>query len=260
MIYLKTPRQIQDMQPAADLISDCLAEVARHIQPGVTTRKLDNVAREFILDNGGKPACLEYEGFPATLCVEVNDIVVHGFPGSYTLREGDIVGIDNVVEKNGFMADMCYTFPVGEIDPETMQLLRTTKESLYVGIDAARPGKRLGDVSNAIQTYCEERGYSVVREMCGHGIGRDMHEDPDIPNYGRRGTGPVLRNGMVLCIEPMINLGARNIYIDRDGWTCRTRDHRPSAHFEHTIALVDGQTRILTSFEPVKKVLGDRFI
>ena len=129
-----------------------------------------------------------------------------------------------------------------------------------MGIDAARPGKRLGDVSNAIQTYCEERGYSVVREMCGHGIGRDMHEDPDIPNYGRRGTGPVLRNGMVLCIEPMINLGARNIYIDRDGWTCRTRDHRPSAHFEHTIALVDGQTRILTSFEPVKKVLGDRFI
>lgn len=259
MIYLKTPEQIDAMRPACDLISRCLGEIAAEIKPGVTTRRLDTIAREYILDNGGKPACLGYEGFPATLCIEVNETVVHGFPSAYCLREGDIVGIDNVVEKDGWMADMCYTFPVGEVSDEVMDLLRTTKESLYVGIEAARAGHRLGDVGSAVQQYCEARGYSMVREMCGHGIGRDMHEDPEVPNYGRRGTGPVMRNGMVFCIEPMVNMGTRNIVIERDGWTCRTRDRRPSAHFEHTIAILNGETEILTTFDYVRQVMGDRF-
>ena len=242
MIYLKTPEEIETMRSSALLISQTLGEIARHIAPGVSTRKLDTIAREFILDNGGKPACLGYEGFPATLCIEVNETVVHGFPSDRILMDGDIVGVDNVVEKDGFMADMCFTFPVGTVSPEKMALLRTTYESLYVGIEAARPGARIGDISNAIQTYCERRGYSLVREMCGHGIGRKMHEAPEVPNYGRRGIGPRLVDGMVICIEPMVNMGSRNIVIESNGWECRTRDRKPSAHFEHTVAIVDGRT------------------
>lgn len=260
MIYLKTPEEIQLTARACDLVSRTLGEVARWIAPGVTTNKLDTIAREFIHDNGGRPACLGYGGFPATLCIEVNETVVHGFPGNYALREGDIVGIDTVVELDGYHGDTCYTFPVGDIAPEVMQLLVTTKESLYKGIDAARVGRRVGDIANAVQTYCERRGYTVVREMCGHGIGRKMHEDPEVPNYGRRGIGPVLRNGMIICIEPMINLGSRNIVIEADGWTCRTKDRRPSAHYEHTIALVDDETRVLTTFDYIQEALGDRFI
>lgn len=260
MIYLKTPEEIQLTARACDLVSRTLGEVARWIAPGVTTNKLDTIAREFIHDNGGRPACLGYGGFPATLCIEVNETVVHGFPGNYALREGDIVGIDTVVELDGYHGDTCYTFPVGEIAPEVMQLLVTTKESLYKGIDAARVGRRVGDIANAVQTYCERRGYTVVREMCGHGIGRKMHEEPEVPNYGRRGIGPVLRNGMIICIEPMINLGSRNIVIEADGWTCRTKDRRPSAHYEHTIAFVDDETRVLTTFDYIQEALGDRFI
>lgn len=260
MIYLKTPDEINQMRSSATLVSQTLGEVAKWIEPGVTTLKLDTIAREFIRDNGGKPACLGYEGFPGTLCIEVNDVIVHGFPSNYVLREGDIIGIDTVVEKDGFMGDSCYTFPVGEVDAAILNLCRTTKESLYVGIEACRPGKRIGDIANAIQTYCEHRNYSVVREMCGHGIGRDMHESPEVPNYGRRGIGPVIRNGMCICIEPMINMGSRNIIIDRDGWTCRTRDHKPSAHYEHTLAIVDDKVEILTTFDYVEEVLQDRFI
>lgn len=260
MIYLKTPEEINQMRAAADLVSRTLGEVARWIAPGITTRKLDTIAREFIHDNGGRPACLGYEGFPATLCIEVNEVVVHGFPSNYALREGDIIGIDTVVEKDGFMGDSCYTFPVGEVDPAVLALCRTTKESLDLGIEAARPGHRIGDIANAIQTYCEHRGYSVVREMCGHGIGRHMHEAPEVPNYGRRGIGPVIRNGMCFCIEPMINLGSRNIVIEQDGWTCRTKDRKPSAHYEHTLAVVDDQTQILTTFEYIRQALQDRFI
>jgi methionyl aminopeptidase len=260
MIYLKTPDEINTMRSSADVISRTLGELAKWIEPGVTTRKLDTIAREFIHDNGGKPACLGYGGFPGTLCIEVNETVVHGFPSNYALRDGDIVGIDTVVEKDGFMSDMCYTFPVGNVDEKVMALLRTTKESLYVGIEACRPGKRIGDIANAIQTYCERRNYSVVREMCGHGIGRDMHEDPEVPNYGRRGIGPVIRNGMCICIEPMINLGSRNIVIEQDGWTCRTKDRKPSAHYEHTIAIINDETQVLTTFDHVQQVLGDRFI
>lgn len=260
MIYLKTPDEIQLVKAAADLTSRTLGEVARWIEPGVTTRKLDTIAREFIQDNGGRPACLGYEGFPGTLCIEVNDVVVHGFPSNYALREGDIVGTDLVVELNGFMGDSCYTFPVGQVDPKIIDLCRTTKESLYEGIRAAKAGKRIGDIANAVQTYCEHRGYSVVREMCGHGIGKNMHEEPEVPNYGRRGIGPVLRNGMCICIEPMINMGSRNITIDRDGWTCRTRDHKPTAHYEHTLAIADDEPIVLTTFDYIKEVLQDRFI
>ena len=260
MIYLKTPEEIELMRSSATLVSQVLGEVAKWIEPGVTTRKLDTIAREFILDNGGKPACLGYEGFPATLCIEVNETVVHGFPSDRILLDGDIVGVDNVVEKDGFMADMCFTFPVGTVSPEKMALLRTTYESLYVGIEAARPGARIGDISNAIQTYCERRGYSLVREMCGHGIGRKMHEAPEVPNYGRRGIGPRLVDGMVICIEPMVNMGSRNIVIESNGWECRTRDRKPSAHFEHTVAVVDGRTEVLTTFDYIPSEIMEKFI
>ena len=260
MIYLKTPEQLELMRNAATLVSRTLGEIAKWALPGVTTRKIDTVAREFIRDNGGIPACLGYGGFPGTVCCEVNETVVHGFPSQYELREGDIFGADTAVELDGFCGDMCYTFPIGEVDEKVLALLRTTKESLYVGIEACRPGHRIGDISNAVQTYCERRGYSVVREMCGHGIGAKMHEDPEVPNFGRRGIGPVIRNGMCLCIEPMINMGSRNIVIERDGWTCRTRDRKPSAHYEHTLAIHDDITEVLTTFDYVAQELGDRFI
>lgn len=260
MIILKTPEQIQQISKAADLLSNLMGEIAKWMQPGVTTRQVDNIAREYILDNGAKPACLGYGGFPATLCIEVNETVVHGFPGSTVMQEGDIVGIDTVVELNGFNADMCYTFPIGEISPEKLQLCKITKESLYKGIAAAKIGNRIGDISNAVQKYCEQRGYGVVREMCGHGIGKQMHEDPEIPNYGKAHAGPQIKNGMVFCIEPMINMGKRQIVIGNDGWTCKTRDRQPSAHYEHTIAILNDQTTILTSFDPIQQVLGERFI
>lgn len=259
-IYLKTPEEIEKMRSACTLVSRTLGEIAKWVTPGVTTHKIDAIAREFIADNGGKAACLGYGGFPGAVCCEVNEIVVHGFPSNYVLREGDIIGTDVVVELDGYNGDMCYTFPVGQIADDVYNLCRTTKESLYEGIEKCREGNRIGDIANAIQTYCERRGYSVVREMCGHGIGRKMHEDPEVPNYGRRGTGPIIRNGMCIAIEPMINMGSKNIVIERDGWTCRTRDRQPSAHYEHTVAVIDGKAEILTSFEPVYEVLQDRFI
>ena len=260
MIYLKTSEEIELMQQANTLVSRTLGEVAKWVAPGVTTHRLDTIAREFILDNGGRPACLGYGGFPGTLCIEVNEVVVHGFPSNYTLREGDIIGTDCVVEYNGFHGDTCYTFPVGEIDQKVMALCKTTKESLYKGIEACVEGKRIGDIANAIQTYCEARGYTIVREMCGHGIGKKMHESPEVPNYGRRGIGPVIKNGMCLAIEPMVNMGSRNVKIASDGWTCSTKDGKPSAHYEHTIARVNGKPQILTTFDYIQEVLGDRFI
>lgn len=258
MIYLKTAEELEIMKGACDLVSRTLGECAKWIAPGVTTLKLDTIAREFILDNGGKPSCLGYHGFPGTLCIEVNEMVVHGFPSDYVLKEGDIVGTDCVAELDGFHGDSCYTFPVGEIDEKTAALLRVTKESLYKGIEAAKAGKRIGDISNAVQTYCEHHGYSVVREMCGHGIGKSMHEDPEVPNYGRRGIGPVLKPGMCIAIEPMINLGSKNIVVMRDGWQCRTKDRKPSAHFEHTIVITDSEPRILTTFNYIEESLAKR--
>lgn len=260
MIYLKTAEEIEKMRGACALASATLGEVAKHVKPGVTTNHIESVAREFIRAHGGTAACLGYGGFPAAICYEVNEVVVHGFPSNYTLREGDIIGTDIVVELDGFNGDMCYTFPVGEISDEVYELCRTTKESLMQGIEMCREGNRIGDIANAVQRYCEQRGYSVVREMCGHGIGKSMHEVPEVPNYGRRGTGPIIRNGMCIAIEPMINLGSRNIVIERDGWTCRTRDRKPSAHYEHTVAVIDGEPEILTSFEPIAMELGERFI
>lgn len=258
MIYIKTPEEIEMVRRASDLVSRTLGEVAKWIKPGVTTHKLDTVAREFILDNGGRPACLGYHGFPGTLCIEVNETVVHGFPSQYALREGDIVGTDCVAELDGYNGDSCYTFAVGEIDPKVMNLLEITKESLYKGIDAAKPGKRIGDIGNAVQCFCEHHGYSVVREMCGHGIGKSMHEDPEVPNYGRRGIGPLLKPGMCICIEPMINMGSKNIVFEEDGWQTRTKDRKPSAHFEHTILITEDKPEILTTFKYIEEALGDR--
>ncbi|MBO4965164.1 MAG: type I methionyl aminopeptidase [Muribaculaceae bacterium] len=260
MIYLKTAEEIEMMRKACDLVSRTLGEVAKWVRPGVTTARLDSIAREYIQDNGGTPACLGYHGFPGTLCIEVNETVVHGFPSERVLEEGDIVGADCVAELNGYNGDSCYTFAVGEVSPEIMSLLKCTKESLYKGIEMAKAGKRIGDISNAVQTYCERRNYSVVREMCGHGIGRSMHEDPEVPNYGRRGIGPVLRDGMCIAIEPMINLGSKNIVIERDGWQTRTKDRKASAHFEHTICIKGDEPEILTTFNYIKESLGDRFI
>lgn len=258
MIYIKTAEEIERVRAACDLVGRTLGEMARWVAPGVTTLKLDTIAREFILDNGGKPSCLGYHGFPGTLCIEVNETVVHGFPSDYVLREGDIVGLDCVAELDGFHGDSCYTFAVGEIPEATERLLKVTKESLYKGIEVAKAGKRIGDISNAIQTYCEHKGYSVVREMCGHGIGKSMHEDPEVPNYGRRGIGPLLKPGMCIAIEPMINLGSKNIVISGDGWQCRTKDRKPSAHFEHTIAITETEPDILTTFRYIEEALADK--
>lgn len=255
MIFIKTEEEIELLKKACDLCSRTLGEVASWVRPGVTTQKLDTVAREFILDNGGHPACLGYHGFPGTLCIEVNEMVVHGFPSNYALREGDIVGTDCVVELNGFHGDSCYTFAVGEIDEKWQKLLDITRQSLYVGIEKALSGNRIGDIGNAVQTFCERNGMSVVREMCGHGIGRSMHEDPEVPNYGRRGIGPKLKPGMAICIEPMINLGSKNIVIENDGWQCRTKDRKPSAHFEHTLLITEDKPEILTTFSYIEEAL-----
>lgn len=260
MIYLKTDEEIELMRESNLLVGKTLGELAKWIAPGITTLKLDKIAEEFIRDNGGIPGFLGYAGYPNTLCVSVNEVIVHGIPSNYALREGDIVSIDCGVEKNGFNGDSAYTFCVGEVDEKVKALLRTTKESLYVGIEQAIEDNRIGHISQAIQEYCERRGYSVVREMTGHGIGKKLHEEPAVPNYGRRGVGPLLKNGMCIAIEPMINLGSRNIVIERDGWTCRTKDRQPSAHFEHTVAIRNGKADILSSFEFVENVLKDKSI
>lgn len=248
------------MRQANILVGQTLGELAKWVQPGITTKRLDEIAEQFIRDNGGVPGFKGYDGFPGTLCIEVNDEVVHGFPSNYVLKEGDIVGLDCGAVLNGFNGDSCYTYMVGEVDEKVIQLLKTTKESLYVGIEQAKAGNRIGHIGFAVQDYCEHRGYSVVRELTGHGIGRKLHEDPDVPNYGRRGVGPLLRPGMCICIEPMINMGSKNVTIDRNGWTIRTRDHAVSAHYEHCLAIREDHTEILSTFDYVKEALGDRFI
>lgn len=260
MIYLKTDEEIELLRAANQIVARTLAEVAKVIAPGVTTLKLDAVAEEYIRSQGAVPGFKGYGGFPGTLCVSVNENVVHGIPSNYALREGDIVSVDCGAVKDGYNGDSTYTFCVGEVDEEVKRLLRTTKESLYIGIEHAVEGNRIGDIGHAIQEYCEKRGYGVVREMCGHGVGRKLHEDPDVPNYGRKGTGPLIKNGMVIAIEPMINMGSKNIVIERDGWTTRTKDRKPSAHYEHTIAIHHGKPDILSSFQYVEEVLGDRSI
>lgn len=260
MIYLKTDEEIELMRESNLLVGMTLGEVAKWIQPGITTLKLDNIAEDFIRSHGAVPGFKGYGGFPFTLCISVNEVVVHGFPSNYTLREGDIVSVDCGAVKNGFNGDSAYTFCVGEVAEDTRKLLKTTKESLYVGIEHAREGKRIGDIGNSIQEYCERRGYTVVREMCGHGVGKRLHESPEVPNYGRKGTGALIKNGMCIAIEPMINMGSRNIVIEKDGWTCRTKDRKPSAHFEHTVAIKNGKADILSSFKFIEEVLGDKSI
>lgn len=249
MIYLKTDEEIELMRVSNLLVGKTLGELSKWIAPGITTLKLDKIAEEFIRDNGGVPGFLGYGGFPNSVCISVNEVVVHGIPSNQTLREGDIVSVDCGAVVDGYNGDSAYTFAVGEVEPEIQDLLDTTKASLYLGIEQAVAGNRIGHIGHAIQEFCEYRGFSVVREMTGHGIGRKLHEDPAVPNYGRRGVGPLLKNGMCLAIEPMINAGSRNIVIERDGWTCRTKDRKPSAHFEHTVAVRDGKADILSSFE-----------
>lgn len=260
MIYLKTDEEIELLRESNLLVGMTLGELAKWIAPGITTLKLDKIAEEFIRDHGAVPSFLGYGGFPNTLCVSVNEQIVHGIPSNYELKDGDIVSIDCGTLKNGFNGDSAYTFCVGEVAYDVRRLLKTTKESLYLGIEQAVEGKRVGDISNAVQTYCEKKGYSVVRELCGHGVGKRLHEDPEVPNYGRRGCGPLLKSGMVIAIEPMINLGSRNIVIERDGWTTRTRDRKPSVHFEHTVAVREGKADILSSFKYVEEVLGEKSI
>ena len=246
MIFLKTDEEVELMRASNILLGKTYAEVAKAIKPGVTTAQLDKIAYEFIMDNGGRPACLGYEDYPATLCTSVNEQVVHGIPSNdVVLKDGDIISVDSVIELNGWMSDSAYTFPVGEVSPEVMKLLRTTKQALYLGIEQAVTGHRLGDVSFAIQNHCEKAGYGVVREFVGHGIGREMHEEPEVCNYGRRGNGIVLKSGMTLAIEPMITMGRRNVLIEDDGWTARTIDRKPAAHYELSVCVSNDKGSVL---------------
>lgn len=256
MIHLKTEREIEIIKESSLIVGKTLGEVAKLIRPGIRCTTLDSVAETFIRDNGAVPSFKNYNGYPATLCISVNDVVVHGIPGQYELKEGDIVSVDCGAKKNGFHADYAYTFCVGHVAEEIRNLCEKTKQSLYNGIEQAVEGNRIGDIGYAIQNYVESFGYSVVREMIGHGIGRNLHESPEVPNYGTKGKGPKLKKGMVICIEPMINLGVRNIQVDRDGWTVRTADRLPSAHYEHMVAIRDGGTEVLSTYQYVEEIIN----
>lgn len=252
MIRLKTNEEIEILRENAILVSKTLAEVGKAIAPGVETSSLDKIAETFIRDNGAVPGFLGYGGFPYTLCISVNDYVVHGFPGSYVLKEGDIVSVDCGTIYKGFYGDSAYTFPVGEIDAESAKLLKVTKESLYLGVQKAVAGNRIGDIGAAVQQYAEQAGFSVVREMVGHGIGKNMHESPEVPNYGKQGKGKKLSEGMVICIEPMINAGKKDIYLHNNGWEVSTVDRKRSAHFEFMVAVRAGKPDVLTTFDYIE--------
>lgn len=265
MIFLKTEDEIELLRQSNLLVGKTLAELAKIIKPGVTTKELDKVAEEFIRDHGAEPTFKGFpnpygSAFPASICTSVNEQVVHGIPSDVVLRDGDIVSVDCGTYMNGFCGDSAYTFCVGDVDEEVLNLLRTTKEALYLGIQNAVQGKRLGDIGYSIQQHCENNSYGVVREFVGHGIGKKMHEDPQVPNYGKRGTGVMLKQGMCIAIEPMITLGERQIVMERDGWTVRTRDRKVAAHFEHTVAVRSGKADILSSFQFIEEVLGDKAI
>ncbi len=251
MIHYKTKEEIELMRISSLLVSKTLATLAKEIKPGISTAQLDAIAEQFIRDNGAAPSFKGYgdPAFPFACCISVNDAVVHGFPTKNELKEGDIVSVDVGVFKNGFHGDSAYTFAIGEIAVEVKKLMTDTKASLYKGIEKAVHGNRVGDIAYAVQFYTEkERGYGVVRELVGHGLGRHLHEDPQVPNYGKRGTGAKLKEGMVIAIEPMINLGTKNVYHDKDGWTIRTEDGKPAAHYEHNVAIQKGKADILSSF------------
>jgi methionyl aminopeptidase len=253
MIHYKTSSEIASMRESALLVSRTLTEVAKVIKPGITTLELDKLIAEYIRDNGGIPSFLNYRGYPYNSCISVNDVVVHGFPNEKPLQEGDIISVDIGVIKNGWHGDHAYTFAVGDPGAEVMQLIRVTKESLYKGVEKAVAGGRVGDISYAIQEHTERKyGYGVVRELVGHGLGKHLHEEPQVPNYGRRGTGAKLKEGLVLAIEPMINLGKKEVYTERDGWTVRTADHKPSVHFEHDVAIRKGHPDILSDYSIIE--------
>ena len=259
MIFLKTEDEIELMRKANLLVGRTLAEIGKVIRPGVTTKELDKIADEYIRDNGAIPTFKGFPNpygpaFPAAICTSVNEQVVHGVPNDEPLKEGDIVSVDCGTLLDGFNGDSCYTFMVGEVSEEVKTLLRVTKESLYLGIENALAGRRIGDIGYAIQQHCEGHGFGVVREFVGHGIGREMHEDPAVPNYGRRGNGTMMKNGLCIAIEPMITMGTREVYLMPDKWTVVTCDGKPAAHFEHTIAIHHGKADILSSFEEIEKL------
>lgn len=246
MITIKDKREIELMKHAGLLVSKMHKFIKPYIKEGITTKELDKLCYDFIKKNDAVPSCLGYEGYPATLCTSVNDTVVHGIPGNEKLKNGDIISIDVVIGYKGYQGDAAWTYSVGEIDDEKKYLLEHTKEALYEGIKMVKPGNRIGDISNAVELCANKYNLGIVKELCGHGIGLDMHEDPDIPNYGEKGKGPRLKEGMVICIEPMLNLGSADIYMKDDNWTIKTIDKRPSAHFEHTVLVTKDGYKILT--------------
>ena len=254
-LFYKTKEEIELIRESSLLVGKALAEVAKVIKPGVTTLSLDKIAYEFIRDNNAVPAFLNYNGFPNSLCISVNAAVVHGIPGSYELREGDIVSVDCGVVKNKFFGDSAYTFAIGDVKAEVLELLKITKESLYKGIEMSVVGNTVGDVSYAVQSLAQSNGYGVVRELVGHGIGRSLHEEPEVPNYGKRKSGLKLQEGLVIAIEPMINLGKKEVKQEGDGWTIITADGLPSAHFEHTVAIGKEKADVLSTFEYIEEAL-----
>ena len=253
MVRPKTEEEIALLRENAIIVSKTLAEVGKTVAPGVTTKELNRVAETFIRDNGAIPSFLGFEGFPAAICTSVNDVVVHGFPSDYVLKEGDIVTADIGTLYKGYNGDSAYTFPVGEVSAETRRLLDVTKASLYKGIEAAVAGNRVGDIGYAVQSYVESFGFSIVRELEGHGIGREMHEAPGVPNFGRQGHGPKLVDGMTICIEPMVNAGGRSVYLDRNGWSVHTSDRSNSAHYELTVVIRRGKAEQLSTFDFIEK-------
>ena len=256
MINYKTEEEIDLIRDSSLLVAKTHAEIAGLIKPGVTTLALDKIAEEFIRDNGGKPAFKGYNGFPNTLCMSPNNQVVHGIPNNKILTDGEILSVDCGVLMNGYYGDSAYTYEVGEVDVETRKLLKVTKDSLLKGIEMACSGNRIGDISSAIQKHAESFGFSVVRELVGHGVGKNLHESPEVPNYGRRGNGIILNEGLVIAIEPMINMGKKGIMQHKDGWTITTIDNKPSAHFEHTIVVRKGKAEILSSFKYIEKKIN----
>lgn len=254
MIHYKSNQEVEIQRESALLVGQAIAEVAKLIKPGVTTAHLDQVADEFIKDHKATPSFKNFKGYPFASCISVNDAVVHGFPGKTELRDGDIISVDIGVYKNAFHGDSAYTFALGGVQDEVLQLLKVTKQSLLRAIEKAVAGARIGDIGFAVQDLCEkEYRYGVVRELVGHGLGRQLHEEPQIPNFGRRGSGGKLNEGMVIAIEPMVNLGVKEVWYDKDGWTVRTKDGKPSAHYEHTLCVRKGKADVLSSFEEVEK-------
>lgn len=254
MIIYKTDEQIELMRESALLVSRTLAEVAKILRPGITSLELDRMIGKYIADNKAIPSFLHYNGYPFNSCISVNDVVVHGFPNKNELKEGDIISVDIGVILNGWHGDHAYTFAIGDPGAEVMKLIQVTKTSLYKGIEKAVAGNRIGDIAFAIQEYTEKKhGYGVVRELVGHGLGRSLHEDPQVPNYGKKGNGPKLKEGMVLAIEPMINLGTKDVYTESDGWTVRTRDGKPAVHFEHDVAVRKHKADVLSDYSIIEK-------